>query len=76
MRLQMPCTIDRLEGETAVLVDTDAVVISIDRKDLPPGSSEGDLVWYDGAWHLADSLSVQERRREDLRNRLRKLFGK
>ncbi|MCL2548601.1 MAG: DUF3006 domain-containing protein [Symbiobacteriaceae bacterium] len=73
---RLPFTIDRIEGETAILIDAKGKTFDITIQDLPGNSKEGDLLQYDGNAWLPVTDAVQERLNEDLQDRLSNLFAR
>lgn len=68
--------IDRIVGDTALCecLQTDTPML-IERKALPPGAKEGDVIRQEGTGFVLDSASTEARRR-DLTNRMNRLFDR
>lgn len=67
-------SVDRLEGEIAVLTDADGTAYHVLLRDLPDGIGERTMVRFaDGVFHRDPSAQKnQEDRIRELQNRLRK----
>lgn len=56
--------IDRFEGDVVVLVDGEGNAFNINRKDLPSGAKEGQIVRYDGKNYVIDSVETEKKQEE------------
>lgn len=67
-------SVDRFEGDIAVLIDEDGGRLDVPRDDLPSGVAAGDMVrLQDGAFQPDDEAAAARRARViALQNRLRK----
>ena len=60
--MPMTATVDRFEGEIAVLiVEPEQTVVNVPRTDLPEGISQGDVVRLEG---MVDREETERRRLE------------
>lgn len=67
-------SLDRLEGEIAVLEGEDKLW-DIPRQELPPETAPGDvLLWNGQTWNI-DQAKTQARK-ERMAEKMRRLFGK
>lgn len=67
--------LDRFEEEIAILVcDADGSILELKRCELPEALSEGDCLQRlaDGSWRI--DVDETQRRRQEMRGRLRRLF--
>lgn len=66
-------SIDRFEGDVAVLIDEDGAPINVPRNELPSGISAGDMVrLQDNGYQRADDAAAARRAQViALQNRLR-----
>ena len=70
----MNYSIDRFEGECAVLEKEDGTFLNVLKKFLPENAKEGDLIQWDGsAWVIQTQQTMD--RREALLAYRRKLLG-
>lgn len=67
-------SIDRFEGNIAVLIDEKEVAVSIPRAQLPAGAKAGDMLRFeDGLYHLDDDAARARREQIlQLQNKLRR----
>ena len=55
-------SIDRFEGDVAVLVDDDANTVDVMRSLLPPTAQCGDMLRYEGGCYTVDADETATRR--------------
>jgi len=67
--------IDRFEEDFAVLEREDGTTERISRALLPPGTREGDVLRMEAGGWTADAQATLVRR-ADMRDKLRRAFGK
>ena len=68
--MAITATIDRFEGDVAVLlVGDEGTVVNVHRSDLPPEASQGDVLRLEATI----DHEVTERRREDMRAKIERL---
>lgn len=66
-------SIDRFEGEQAILIDRDQKTITVLKNLLPAGAAEGDVLLFDGVqYHIDQALT--EQRRAEVKQLISKLF--
>jgi len=66
-------TIDRIEGDTAVLESDDGEVINIKLTDLPAGIKEGDILKFENNIYTIDEQRTKQGKK-DIEERFNKLF--
>ena len=66
-------TVDRIEGEFAVLEDVGGSLRDVNLKDLPGEIKEGDILKFEYDIYIVDKERTEKVRR-DLEIRLKKLF--
>lgn len=60
----MTYTVDRFEGEFAVLETEDRTTIQVPRANLPPSAKEGSVLVNDaGKWAVSDPKTAEKARR-------------
>lgn len=68
--MPITATIDRFEGEVAVLlVGPEQTVVNVPRPDLPEGASQGDVVRLEGYVDREET----DRRREEIKEKIERL---
>ena len=71
----MKYTVDRFEGDFAVLEDENRTMKDVPRGALPEEAKEGDvLIFAEGSYSLDSEETA--RRKEDVRERLQRLWKK
>ncbi len=66
-------SVDRFEGDIAVLIDEQGASIEISREMLPDGCEEGEIICFDGKKYSLDIKST-EAARSEVRALLDELF--
>lgn len=65
-------TVDRFEGKYAVCESENFKFINIEKKRLPKGVNEGDVIYFDGKKYVIDLEKTNDRKKyiEDLTREL------
>lgn len=71
----MKVTIDRFEGDFAVLEKPDRTMMNIKRSKLPAGAKEGDILNLEGDTITIDAAETTKRKKE-IRDLMKELWNK
>jgi hypothetical protein len=71
----MNVTIDRFEGDFAVLEKPDRTMMNIKRSQLPAGAKEGDILNIEGDTITIDAAETTKRKKE-IKDLMKELWNK